>query len=146
MTFLEHFKNDSQNMVFFKNNSRTNTIQEQIKEFKEFNEWPHCQHKQDLVYYSKCPEPTRNENYLGETGRRIIQRSAGHCGRDKQSHLLRHALNNNHKTVVLKNVKIIDSSYHNNRFKRKISEALYIKQYTPSLNTQQQSVELKPFN
>ena len=113
-------------MVFFKNNSRTKTIQEQFKEFKEFNEWPHCQHKQDLVYCSKCPEPTRNENYLGETGRRIIEISAGHCGRDKQSHLLRHALNNNHKTLDLKNVKIIDSSYHNNRFKRKISEALYI--------------------
>ena len=132
--------------MFFKNNSRTKTIQEQFKEFKEFNEWPHCQHKQDLVYCSKCPEPTHNENYLGETGRRIIEISAGHCGRDKQSHLLRHALNNNHKTLDLKNVKIIDSSYHNNRFKRKISEALYIKQYTPSLNTQQQSVELKLFN
>ena len=132
--------------MFFKNNSRTKTIQEQFKEFKEFNEWPHCQHKQDLVYCSKCPEPTHNENYLGETGRRIIEISAGHCGRDKQSHLLRHALNNNHKTLDLKNVKIIDSSYHNNRFKRKISEALYIKQHTTSLNTQQQSVELKLFN
>ena len=104
------------------------------------------QHKHDLVYYSKCPEPTCNEDYLGETGRRIIERSADHCGKDKQSHLLRHALNNNHKTVDLKDFKIIDSSYHNNRFKRKISEALYIKQYKPSLNTQEQSVQLKLFN
>ena len=104
------------------------------------------QHKHDLVYYSKSPEPTYNEGYLGETGRRIIERSADHCGRDKQSHLLRHALNNNHKTVDLKDFKIIDSSYHNNRFKTKISEALYIKQYKPSLNTQEQSVQLKLFN
>ena len=104
------------------------------------------QHKHDLVYYSKCPEPTCNEDYLGETGRRIIERSADHCGKDKQSHLLRHALYNNHKTVDLKDFKIIDSSYHNNRFKRKISEALYIKEYKPSLNTQEQSVQLKAFN
>ena len=103
-------------------------------------------HKHDLVYYSKCPEPTCNEDCLGETGRRIIERSADHCGKDKQSHLLRHALYNNHKTVDLKDFKIIDSSYHNNRFKRKISEALYIKQYKPSLNTQEQSVQLKLFH
>ena len=93
------------------------------------------QHKHDLAYYSKCPEPTCNEDYLRETGKRIIERSADHCGKDKQSHLLRHTLNNNHKTVDL---KIIDSSCCNNRFKRKISEALYIKQYKPSLNTQEQ--------
>ena len=105
------------------------------------------QHKHDLVYYcSKCPEPTCNEDYLGETGRKIIERSADHCGKDKQSHLLSHALNNNDKTEDLKDFKIIDSSYHNNRFKRKISEALYIKQYKSSLNTQEQSVQLKHFN
>ena len=47
----------------------------------------------------------------------------------------------NHKTVDLKDFKIIDSSYDNNRFKRKISEALYIKECKPSLNTQEQSVQ-----
>ena len=98
------------------------------------------QHKYDHVYYSKCPEPIYNEDYLVKTGR-IIERSADHCDKDKQSHLLRHLLNNNHKTVDLKDFKIIDSSYHNNRFKRKISEALYIKQYKPSQNTQEQSAK-----
>ena len=96
------------------------------------------EHKHDLVYYSKCPEPTCNEDYLGETGKRIIERSVDHCGKEKQSHLLRHALNNNHKTVDLKDFKIIDSSCRNIRFKRKISKALYIKQYKPSLKTQEQ--------
>ena len=57
MAFQKHFKNNSQNMVFFeqgvegkthtkvffKNNSRTKKIREQFKEFKEFkNEWPYC--------------------------------------------------------------------------------------------------------
>ena len=75
-------------------------------------------------------------DYLVKIGRTINERSADHC-KDKQSHLLRHALNNNHKTVDLKDLKIIDSNYHNNKFKQKISEALYIKKYKPSLNTQQ---------
>ena len=103
-------------------------------------------HKHDLVYYSKCPKSTCNEDYLSETGRRIIERSADHCSKYKHSHLLRHTLNNNHKTADLKDFKIIDFGYHNNSFKRKISEALYIKQYKPPLNTEEQSVQLKIFN
>ena len=103
------------------------------------------QHKHDLVHYSKCPESTCKKDYSGETRRRLIERSVDHCGKDKQSHLIRHDLNNNHKTVDLKVLKIIGSSYHNNRFKRKISEALHIKQYKPSLNTQEHSVQIKSF-
>ena len=52
-------------------------------------------HKNDLLYYSKCPEPTCNEGYLGEAGRSIIERSSDGCGKDKQWHLICHALNNN---------------------------------------------------
>ena len=46
------------------------------------------QHKNDIVYYSKFLEPTCNEDYLGKTGRRIIEKSADPCGKDKQSYLL----------------------------------------------------------
>ena len=102
--------------------------------------------KHDLIYYAKCPEEFCTEDYLGETGRRIIERVAGHAEKDKQSHLLKHALTQNQRHLDLGNMKIIDSSFHNNKFKRKISEALYIKQYRPSLNSQEQSVELKLFN
>ena len=90
-----------------------------------------------------------------ETGRRIIERTADHNGKDKHSHLFKNAYNENHKHVDLDNIKVIDSGYHNNRFTRKLSEALYIKQYTPTLNTlvnkptlntQEQSIPLKIFN
>ena len=29
------------------------------------------QHKHDLLYYNKCPEPTCQEDYIGKTGRKI---------------------------------------------------------------------------
>ena len=103
-------------------------------------------HKHDLIYYTKCPEEFCTEDYLRETGRRIIERVADNVGKDKQSHLLKHTLTRNHRHVDLGNMKIIDSSFHNNKLKRKISEALYIKQYRPSLNSQEQSVELKLLN
>ena len=48
------------------------------------------QHEHGLVYHSKCPETNYDKDYLGETGRRIIERAADHCGKDKQSHLNMH--------------------------------------------------------
>ena len=103
-------------------------------------------HKHNLIYNTKCPEASCTEKYLGETGRRIIERDADHAGKDKQSHLLKHALLRNHRCVHLSNMKITDSSFHGSKSKWKISEALYIKQYQPSLNSQKQSQELKLFN
>ena len=87
------------------------------------------QHKHDLIYYSKCPELICDKDYLGETGRIIIERAADNCRNVKQSHLLKHALISNHPVVDLKDLKVIDKNYHGNKYKRKISEALYIKQY-----------------
>ena len=49
-------------------------------------------HKHDLIYYTKSPEPPCTEDFLGETGRRIIEGVADQAGKDKQSHLLNHAL------------------------------------------------------
>ena len=104
------------------------------------------QHEHDLIYYSKCPEPNCDKDYLGETGIIIIEREADHCGKDKQSHLLKYALISNHPVVDLKDLNIIDKNYHGNKYESKISEALYIKQYRPFLNAQEHSVQLKLFN
>ena len=98
------------------------------------------QHEHDLIYYSKCPEPNCNKDYLGETGRGIIKRTANHCGKDKQSHLLKHAVISSHPVADLKDLKVIDKNYDGSKYKRKISE------YQPSLNTQEHSVLLKLFN
>ena len=98
------------------------------------------QHEHDLIYYSKCQEPNCDKDYLGETGRRRIKRAADHCGKDKQSHSVKRALISNHSVVDLKDLKIIDKNYNGNKYKRKISEALYIKQYRPLLNSQEYSV------
>ena len=95
------------------------------------------QDEHDLIYYSKCPNPNCNEDYLGETGWIRIKRTADHCGKDKQSHLLKHALISNNTVVDL---KVIDKNNHRSKCKKKISEALYIKQYRPSLNAQEHSV------
>ena len=102
-------------------------------------------HKPDFTYYGKCLELSCTEDCLGETVRRIIERTVNHAGKPKQSHLLKHASVRNYRHVYLSNLKEIDSSFHNNKLKQKISEALYIMQYRPSLNSQEQSVEFSAF-
>ena len=75
-----------------------------------------------------------------------MEREADHSGKDKQSHLLKHALISNNPVVDLKDHKIIDKNYHEKKYKRKILEALYINHYRPLLNTQEHTVQLKLFN
>ena len=101
------------------------------------------QHQHNVVYEATCPECPAT--YIGETGRRISERITEHASKDKNSHLLRHSKDNGHKPIDMNNVKIIGSNYKN-YFKRKISEALFIKQKTPSLNVQDMSIPLHLFN
>ena len=85
------------------------------------------QYEHDLIYYSKCPERNCEKDYLGETRRRMIERAADHCGKDKLSHLLKHVLISNYLVVDLKDLKISDKNYHGNKCKRKVPQTLYIK-------------------
>ena len=80
---------------------------------------------------------------ISKTYNRKGQRS---CGRDTKPHVLKHSSEKEHVEVTQENFKIIGSNFKNNRIKRKITEALLIKQKHPSLNVQDQSTELKLFN
>ena len=100
------------------------------------------QHKHNIVYEGQCPDC--DANYIGETERRFIIRANEHAEKDVNSHLLRHSKQTGHSRVGMQNIKIIGSSYRN-KFKRKLSEALFIKQKRPKLNVQEKSVPLLLF-
>ena len=110
----------------------------QIKDKTKFD------HKHDLVYYVKCPEC--QEDYIGEIGRRPHERICDHSGKDSKSHMLKHSLENNHKQVSFEDFRILRNGYTNSKIKRKISEALFIKELRPSLNTQETCVRLLLYN
>ena len=78
--------------------------------------------------------------------RRITEKIKGHNGRDPTSHVLKHSTEKSHKNVSTIDSKIIDKNFHNNKRKRKIAEALWIKDLRPTLNTQEKSIQLKLFN
>ena len=103
------------------------------------------QHKHDLVYF-RCPSTDCTDSYIGETARCLSEGVMDHAGRDTKSHIIRHCLNSNHGTVNIENFKILNMGYNNNTYKRRISEALFLKQYRLSLNVQDNSVPLQLFN
>ena len=104
------------------------------------------QHKHDLVYFSRCPSTDCTDSYIGETARRLSERVMDHTGRDTKSHIVRHCLSCNHETVNIENFKILNMGYNNNKYKRRISEGLSVKQYHPSLNMKDNSIPLQLFN
>ena len=86
------------------------------------------------------------ESYNGETGRRLIERVNEHGGKDINSHMFKHSMTANHPTVTLDDFTVLSSGYPHRKFKRNVSESLFIKQNKPTLNKHGISVPLKLFN
>ena len=102
-------------------------------------------HQSNLVYYGKCPNQTCTEDYIGETGRRIKERTIHHNKRDKNSHILKSSREEGHTHVWDKDFKVLGNNYRS-AFKRKINEALFIKHLKPSLNVKEKSIRLNLYN
>ena len=96
----------------------------------------------DIVYHSFCSAENCNENYIGESARRLDDRN----GRDRNSHLFKRSGESRHDPAVKNDFRIIGKSYMNNTRRRKIAEAVFIKKMAPSLNIQEKSVKLELFN
>ena len=103
------------------------------------------EHQHNVVYHAKCPNKKCKSQYTGETRCRIEKREGQHKGKDKKSHLFRHAQRTKHKKVNTHAFKIIGRGYRSN-FARKISESLFIKKLKPDLNVQKDSYKLLLFN
>ena len=97
-----------------------------------------------MIYYVKCPEC--QEDYIGEIGTRLHERICDHSGKNSKSYMLKLSLENDHKNVSFEDFHILWIGYNNSKVKRKISEALFIKELRPSLNTQETSLPLLLYN
>ena len=103
-------------------------------------------HNHDIIYHGNCPENGCPDNYVGETAKRISKRVLEHIGKDINSHLYKHSIETGHQTLEISDYRIIGNGYKNNGNKRKIAEALLIKELKPTLNKQDKSIPLKLFN
>ena len=101
-------------------------------------------HNYDLVYKYECKEINCNARYIGETSRRISERIKDHCFRDKRSHIYQHHQEHGHGEPEEKDFEILETGFKNYK-KRKLAEAIYIRNQKPNLNIQEQSYPLKLF-
>ena len=104
------------------------------------------EHNHNVIYHGKCPAENCVDDYIGEAARRVNERIVDHTGRDANSHLLKNSIESGHKPLEAVDYKIIGTGYGKNTMKRKLSEALFIKELNPTLNKQEKSVPLKLFN
>ena len=104
------------------------------------------EHQRDLRHYANCTEPSCSDNYVGESGRMVIERIKDHSSRDHASHMVKHNIETSHTDVNTANFKIIDMNFSNNKKRQKIAESLWIKDLRPTLDVQEKSVPLKLFN
>ena len=104
------------------------------------------EHKHDLTYSVVCPDANCNEEYNGKTVRRLIERVYEHSGKDVNSHVFKHSIETDHPIVTIDDFRVFKTSYRQKKFRRKLSEVLFIKQNKPVLNKQEASVSLKLFN
>ena len=78
------------------------------------------EHKHDLVYKAQCPDLNCDETYMGEMGRRFLERIIDNPGGDDNSHLYKHAEKTSHENVKIDHCEILSNGYKNNKFKRNL--------------------------
>ena len=91
-------------------------------------------YQHDLVYHAKCPSELCDENYIGESGRRIAERVKDHNGRDHKSHILKDSLETGHGHVISSDISIIFKNFNGNKRKRKMVQSLLIKQLSKQIS------------
>ena len=101
-------------------------------------------HLSNFVYKHDCRNKKCKENYIGETARRKGKRIAEHAGKDTKSHIFQHSRKTKHPRAKEQNFEILATNYANRR-KRKLAEAMFIRDLKPTLNKQKESFKLSLF-
>ena len=60
----------------------------------------------DIVYYANCPEESCPHDYVGKSGRRVLERVKDHNGRDTSSDIFQHCIAGDHQFVSCDDLRI----------------------------------------
>ena len=101
-------------------------------------------HLSNFIYKFDCRNKKCDDGYVGETGRRKEIRENDHAGKDKESHILHHTNTTKHPRAKEKDFIILGKNYGNKR-KRRLAEAMFIRDLKPTLNKQKDSYKLVLF-
>jgi hypothetical protein len=104
------------------------------------------EHIHNIVYKVQCPADNCGATYVGETGRRLAVRAMEHGHRDGRSYVSGHSRICGHQPVSLGDFRVLTNNIRGSLHKRRIVEALYIRELAPTLNKQGASVQLSLFD
>ena len=104
------------------------------------------EHQCDLTHSVVSPDLNCNEEYNGKTSRRLIEKVHKHSDKDVTFHVFKYSIETDHPTVTIDRVCVLKTRYCQRRFRKKLSESLFIKQEKLVLNKQEESDPLQLFN
>ena len=103
-------------------------------------------HLSDFIYRRDCKnKKCKRGDYVGETARRKVIRTAEHGGKDKDSWIFKHSTTTKHPRAKDEDFEVLATNYPDRR-RRKLAEAMFIRDLKPSLNKQKESYKLVLFN
>ena len=73
-----------------------------------------------LTYSVVCPGVNCNEEYNGETSRRLIERIHKHSAKDVNSHLFKHSAETDHPAVIIDNCRVLKTVIVKKMLRRKL--------------------------
>ena len=77
------------------------------------------EHEHDIVYHVNCPEESCEDNYIGESGRRLVEGVKDHGGTDNKLHISKRSIVKMDTEFELIDFKRISRNYNNNKCKEK---------------------------
>ena len=101
-------------------------------------------HLSNFIYRWNCTNKKCKDNYGGETSRRRVKRTSEHAGKDKNSHIFQHTSKTKHPRAKDEDFEILAVNYPNRR-KRRLAEAMFIRDLKLTLNKQKESYKLNLF-
>ena len=101
-------------------------------------------HLSNFIYRHKCRNKKCKDDYIGETARRKSVRTGEHGRNDADSWVFKHSSTKKHPRAKEDDFEILATNYSDRR-KRKLAEAMFIRDLKPSLNKQKESYKLALF-
>ena len=101
-------------------------------------------HLSNFIYRHKCRNKKCKDDYIGETGRRKTVRTGEHGGKDAESWVFKHSSTKKHPRAKESDFEVLATNYPDRR-KRKLAEAMFIRDLKPTLNKQKESYKLALF-
>ena len=127
---------------------KCNVVQTGTKLSRHFNvkDKVDGKHLSNFIYRRNCKNKKCDRgDYVGETARRRVLRTGEHGGKDKNSWIYKHSSTTKHPRAKDEDFEVLATGYPDRR-KRRLAEAMFIRDLKPALNHQKESYKLSLFN